>query len=101
MERPPRLTKEEVRRKLELILDQGRVTYTAHCRDVRMPERNVTTQDVLCVLDPDNVSDYAEWSDEHSHWKYKVEGSDLDDDDLTAVFFIIESPLTARVITVF
>lgn len=101
MARPPKLSKEEVRRRLLLILDQGRVTYTVHCRDVRMPERNVTTQDVEYLLDDGDVSDDAEWSEIHIHWKYKVEGTDLDDEELTAVFFIIESPLTARVITVF
>ena len=76
MDRPPKLTPDEVKRRLLLILDQGRLTYTWHCQHERMPQRGVTTQDVEYVLEAGEVSEDAEWLSTHQLWKYKVDGTD-------------------------
>ena len=101
MDRPPKVAPDEVKRRLLLILKQGRLTYTWHCQHERMLERGVTTQDVEYVLEVGEVSEDAEWSDTHQLWKYKVDGTDLEGEDLRAIFVIIESHLMARVITIF
>ena len=101
MDRPPQLAPGEVKRRLLLVLDQGRLTYTWHCRHERMPKRGVTTQDVEYVLEAGEVSADAEWSSTHQQWKYRIDGTDLEGEDLKAIFVVIESHLMARVITIF
>ena len=95
------LSPDEVKRKLRIILDQGFVTYTDHCRWQSMPEGRVTTQDVEFLLEHGEISGDAEWSPEHGDWKYRIEGTDIEGEEWTAITVIIEEHLIARVITVF
>ena len=42
-----------------------------------------------------------EWGDDHSNWKYRVEGVDMDGDDLAAITIIIEADHALFIVTVF
>lgn len=101
MSRPRKLSPNEAKRILLLILEEGRITFTDHCKNDSMPKRNVTSQDVEHLFEYGEVSQRVVWSDEYNDWKYKVEGTDIDGEELFAITVIIEANLMARVITVF
>jgi hypothetical protein len=98
---PEQLGAEDVKRKLALILEEGSITYTDHCKNESMPDRNVTTQDVEFVLESGRVVENARWSGMHCNWEYRIQGTDIEGEELEAVFVIIEGRLMARIITVF
>ena len=101
MQRPPKLTAAEVKRKLLVILEEGSVIYSWHCHEESMVARNVSAQDVEDLLENGHPSEDAEWSEKDGNWKYKIEGIDIEGDELSAIFVIFDSILTVRVITVF
>lgn len=98
---PAKLSPEEAKRKLALFLREGKVVPSGHCRQVSMPKRNVTTPDIINVLQTGEIVRKPEWSDEHGDWKYIVEGVDLDDDELTAVTVFFDDNLILLIVTVF
>lgn len=75
------------------------VDLTDHCRK-KMLERNFDFQDLLLVLSNGKVKAPAEYEEKHGNYKYRVEGSTLDDDDTTLVTVIL-GPRILRVITVY
>jgi hypothetical protein len=99
MSHPPQKTLDEVRQAIAWVLKAGQVVPKPHCRR-RMAERNVTMQDILyCLRNGDPVG-AAEWSDEDTEWKYRVEGADIEQDPLTVVvLFEIRSRML--IVTVF
>ena len=66
-----------------------------------MPERNVTTLDVEHVLGKGQVIREAEWDSDRCNWKYRVEGTDIEGDELTAITVIFEQDFSLLVVTVF
>lgn len=101
MAKPPKLTAAEVKRKLLVIMDQGTVIPSWHCGDASMPEGNITMQDCEYLLEYGEVLEDAGWSETHQNWKYRIEGADIEGEELTAIFVIFESNLMVRIITVF
>src|SRR5215831_19000899 len=101
MSRPKKLSSDEARRTLTLIVETGFVEVSFHCLRDSMPKRNVTMLDVEHVLTYGQILREAEWSEEHQNWKYRVEGADIEGDDLTAITVIFESDLAVLVVTVF
>ena len=65
-----------------------------------MPRRQVTTLDVVNTLKTGQIVRNPEWDEEYQNWKYRVEGVDLDADELTAIT-VIFADLTLYIITVF
>lgn len=61
----------------------------------------MSAQDVLHVLEHGQIVKAAEWDASHQNWKYRVDGLDVDGDDLTAVTVILQTDFTVRVLTVF
>ena len=57
---------------------EGAVDFSFHCWHERMPERNVSTVDVEHVLGRGHVIREAEWDSSYEHWKYRVEGTDVE-----------------------
>ena len=55
---------------LDAIIRNGRVEFTRHALEVRMPEREMSTADVLNVLRAGRVCE-AEW--ENGEWRYHVD----------------------------
>ena len=99
--RPPRLSPHEATRKIRLILEEGTIDYSGHCWRDRMPARNVSTLDVEHVLGGGQVIREAEWDSDCCNWKYRVEGTDIEGDELTAISVIFEQDLSILVVTVF
>lgn len=98
--RPPKLSPAEAKRKIQLILEDGTVDFTTHCRR-RMRERGVDDLDIVHVLKEGQIIREAEWDSDHSDWKYRVEGTDIEGDDLTAITVIFEADLSLLNVTVF
>jgi uncharacterized protein DUF4258 len=98
---PPRLSPAEATRKIRLILADGIVDYSAHCWHKRMPERNVSPLDIEHVLKEGHVIRAAEWDSNYQDWKYRVEGTDIEGDELTAITVIFEEDFSLLVVTVF
>ena len=99
--KPPRLSPREATRKIRLILEDGTIDYSGHCWCVRMPERNVSTLDVEHVLSEGQVIREPEWDVDYWNWKYRVEGTDIEGDELTAITVIFEQDFSVLVVTVF
>ena len=98
--RPPRLSPTEAKRKIHLIFVEGIVDISNHCRR-RMRERGVDDLDVAHVLREGRIIREAEWDSEHEDWKYRIEGVDIEGDELTAITVIFEADLSLLTVTVF
>ena len=98
--RPPRLSPAEAKRKIQLILEEGIVDFTTHCRR-RMRERGADDLDVVHVLRNGQIIREAEWDSEHNNWKYRVEGTDIEGDELITITVIFEADLSLLNVTVF
>ena len=66
-----------------------------------MLERNVSTLDVEHVLREGRVIREPEWDVDYWNWKYRVEGTDIEGDELTAIAVIFEQDFSVLVVTVF
>ena len=97
----PRLSPLEATTKIRLILEEGTTDYSGHCWRERMPERNVTTLDVEHVLGRGRVTREAEWDSDYCNWKYRVDGTDIEGDELIAITVIFEQDFSLLVVTVF
>src|SRR5260370_36754167 len=98
--RPAKLSPAEAKRKIQLILEDGTVDFSGRCRR-RMRERSVDDLDVVHVLKEGEITREAEWDPEYDNWKYRIEGTDVEGDDLTAISVIFEADLSLLNITVF
>ena len=98
---PLRLSPSEATRKIRLILQEGTIDYSGHCWLERMPERNVSTLDVEHVLAEGEVIREAEWDSDRWNWKYRVEGTDIERNEITAITVIFEQDFSVLVVTVF
>lgn len=101
MSNPVKLSADEAKRLILWILENGIVEPTNHCRCESMPKRNVTMGDVEHVLIAGEIRREPEWEEKHGNWKYRVEGEDVDGDDLIAITVIIEEDATLLILTVF
>ena len=98
---PPRLSPADATVKVRLILQEGTVDYTGHCWHERMRQRNVSTLDVEHLLRQGHIMREAEWDSYDGDWKYRIEGTDVEGEDLTAILVVREQDLSVLVITVF
>jgi Domain of unknown function (DUF4258) len=90
MAKPQPLSPDEAKEKILVKLTDGKLELTDHCLYERMPERNVDYQDIISVLETGEIKRKPEWDIEHQNWKYRVEGFDTVNDDLTAVTIILD-----------
>ena len=72
---------------------------TSHCQK-RLLERGFTIHDLLMLLSNGTVKSPPEYDETHGHYKYKVEGPMLDEDDAVAVTLILGSR-SVRIISIF
>jgi hypothetical protein len=101
MVKPDKLLPHEAKGIILLILEQGHVEYSHHCLQDSMPKRQVTTLDVVNTLKTGHIVHDPEWDEEHQNWKYRVEGVDLEADELRVITVIFAADLTLYIITVF
>ena len=88
MTRPASLSADEAKEKIRLILAQGKVELSYHCKRDSMPKRSVTLPDIVNTLQTGEIRRVPEWDDEHDNWKYRVEGVDIEGDDLAAITIV-------------
>ena len=100
MELPRPFSPQEAKKKILLILLEGIIKPTFHCKYESMPKRSVEDFDIRNALEFGEVKHQPEWDENHQNWKYKVVGKDLEDDKLTIITIIIESDLTLKIVTV-
>jgi len=99
MAQSPPLSAKEAKEKILIILVEGDIIPTDHCRN-EMMKANADVQDVLSVLETGKVSKH-EWDEEHQNWKYRIIGADIDGDELTAITVIVDSDMQLIIVTVF
>ena len=100
--RPQPYKPDEAKRKIVQILREGNTVFSEHLnRDIAKNRRGVSHQDVLHVLQTGEIISAPEWDDIHHNWKYKVEGIDLEDDELRAITIIIEEQFCLFIVTAF
>lgn len=87
--------------KIRSILQTGRLIIRPHCRE-RMLERNVDDLDIRKVLEENGtIVSPPIWDDKHQKWKYKVDGFDIEGDDLSVIVNIVEEYWSVVSVTVF
>ncbi len=90
------------KRKIVQILHEGNTVFSEHLlRDIERNRRGVTHQDVLYVLQTGEIISAPEWDEEGRNWKYKVEGIDLEDEELRAIAIIIEEQFCLFIVTAY
>ena len=55
----------------------------------------------MCYGKEGQVIRDAEWDSDFSNWKYRVEGTDIDGEELTAITVIFDEDFSLLVVTVF
>lgn len=88
-EQATKLSRDEAKRRIVLLLDQGTVEPSSHCRRESMPRRGVSLSDVINVLRNGEIVREPEWDEGHGQWKYRVEGIDIEGDELCAITVIL------------
>jgi uncharacterized protein DUF4258 len=101
MTSPVKLSSEDAKRIILLILEEGKVELSKHCRSESMPKRGVDMLDVVEALKNGEIRRDPEWDEEGCNWKYRVEGEDIEGDELITITLIIEAEMELFIITVF
>lgn len=101
--RPSAFTPDEAIRKIRQILREGDTIFSQHLlKDIQSGRHGVSHQDVLHVLRSGEIISPPEWSDDHRNWKYKVEGTDLEEEEeLRAITIIIEERFMIFIVTAY
>lgn len=91
------------KRKILLILRDGDTFFSQHLLDdIRSGRHGVSHQDVLHVLKTGEILTEPEWDETQQNWKYKVEGTDLEEEEeLRAITIIIEERFSLFIVTAF
>ena len=101
--RPDPITPDIAKRKILLILHDGDISFSQHLLDdIRTGRHGVSHQDVLHVLQNGEILSLPEWDETYQNWNYKVEGTDLEEDEeLRAITIILEERFSLFIITAF
>jgi len=98
---PNKLSFEEAKSKILEILETGEIIPTWYHAKNRMKQRNVMDDDIKEALFNGEIKRDAEWDDRYKNWKYRVEGTDIEGEDLIVITIIIEKDHQLRILTVF
>ena len=83
-------------------MSDGETVFSKHVRDDVASGRHGTTyQDILHVLQFGEVISDPEWDEAHGNWKYKVEGLDLENEELRVITIIIEEQFRIFIVTAY
>lgn len=100
--RPEPYKPDDAKRKIVQILREGSTVFSEHLlRDIARNRRGVTHQDVLHVLQTGEIISAPEWDEDSRKWKYKLEGIDLEDEDLRAITIIIDEQFCLFIVTAY
>ena len=101
-ETSPKFSPGEAIRKIRQILRDGNTIFSRHLLDdITSGRHGVSHQDVIYVLQTGEIISPPEWDEIHLNWKYTVEGTDLDEEELRAITIIIEERFSIFVVTAF
>ena len=91
------------KRKILLILRDGDTFFSQHLLDdIRIGRHGVSHQDVLHVLRTGEILTEPVWDETQQNWKYKVEGTDLEEEEeLRAITIIIEERFSLFIVTAY
>lgn len=99
--RPAALSEDELRVRVQRIVLHGTVRESWHSRNDRR-YRTISMDDIQHMLRSEwKLRGKPEWDDEFRNWKYKLDGKDLDDDELTLVIAVRDELVEILVITKF
>jgi hypothetical protein len=97
---PKKLTSAEAEAKIQNIINQGgKIILSAHCKNESMKKRDVVFDDIKNALLAGKVID-CQWSDHFNNWKYEVEGTDLEGDNLNCITIFFDATFSMLIITV-
>ena len=100
--RPSAFTPDEAIRRIRLILRDGKTIRSDHLiKDMASGRHGVSEQDLLHVLQTGEIISSPEWDENQRNWKYKVEGTDLEDEELRAITIIIEERFSIFIVTAY
>ena len=94
-----RLTPKEAQETIRGIAKVGSIIPSKHCFYDSMGKRNYSTQDLEFVLKNGEVKKEPEWDNDHSNWKYEVEGKAIEGDK-AIVITVILSHRELRAVTI-
>jgi hypothetical protein len=87
--------------KIRSILQNGRFLIVSHCYE-RMRKRGVYEEDILHVLNENGIiTSKPELDEKHQKYKYRVEGFDIEGDELTIIVNIFDEKTLVVTITVY
>jgi len=96
---PAALSEDELRVRVQRIVCYGTVRESWHSKNERS-YRNVSIDDIQHMLRSQwKLAGKPKWSDEHHNWAYKLNGEDLDDDELTLIISVHEDEVEILIIT--
>ena len=99
---PPPFTPDEALRKIRQILRGGDTVFSRHLLDdIGSGRHGVSHQDVLFVLQSGEIIAPPEWDDDYRNWKYKIEGTDLEAEELRAITIIIKERFSIFIVTAY
>jgi len=101
MNAPKELSPKEAKAKILQILQTGEVIPTWYHAAQRMKQRDVMDDDIQEALANGEIKRPAEWDDRYNNWKYRVEGTDVEGEELTVITIIIEQDHLLRILSVF
>jgi hypothetical protein len=97
--RPAALSEDELRVRVQRIVLYGTVRESWHSKNDRS-YRNVSMDDIQHMLRSAwKLAGKPKWNDEHWNWAYKLDGEDLDDDELTLIIAVHDEQVEILVIT--
>ena len=73
-------------------LEEGGIVSTPHLRH-RMSERGFDMNDLIAVFENGHIKKPPKWDEIHQNWTYRVEGHDIEGDELSVVFAIDKNGL--------
>lgn len=98
MSHPPQMTPDDVRRAIDAALAGGVVEIWDHCKN-QMRARGADVFDVRRCLGNGTVG-RAQWHDDYQHWRYRIEGFDIEGEDLIAITVVVRMGFIG-VVTIF
>lgn len=101
MNAPRKLSSQEAKAKILQILETGEIVPTWYHAKKRMKQRDVMDDDIREALTNGEIKCPPEWDDRYNKWKYRVEGTDIEGEQLRVITIIVEQDHLLRILSVF
>jgi len=99
VQRRPALTETQLRAAVARVIRHGTWLQSRHAAEDR-GYRNISDDDIEAALTgPWTLARKPEWSEPYQNWKYRLDGKDIEGDDLTLIITVNEEEITIFVVT--